>query len=78
MRRQLGSLGSSNHYNSTRNQVTILQWIYEHITEIFFKVVIIVIMISMIRSCRKFAHVTTAELSWHVQDCDMNELLFLK
>ena len=32
----------------------------------------------MIQSSRRFAHVTTAKLSWHVQICDLIKLLFFK
>ena len=35
-------------------------------------------MILMIQSGHKFAHVTTAQLSWHVQNCDLVSYLFIK
>ena len=30
----------------------------------------------MIQPCHNFAHATTAQLSWHVQNCDMIESSF--
>ena len=35
------------------------------------KKIVAQILFQMIRSCHNLAHVTTAELSWHVQNCDM-------
>ena len=32
----------------------------------------------MIRSNHNFAHVTTAELSWHVWNCDMDWIIWIK
>ena len=42
----------------------------------FWKIIFAVIMILMIRSYHKFAHVTTAQLSWHAQNCDQIASLF--
>ena len=36
------------------------------------------ITILIIQSGYKFAHVTTAQLSWHVQNCDLIWLLIFK
>ena len=50
---------------------------FELITQIFQKFSSL-ILILMIRSGRNFAHATTAELSRHVQNCDLIRSLFLK
>ena len=42
------------------------------------QIIILVIMILIIQSGHNFAHVTTAQLLWHVQNCDLIESLFLK
>ena len=49
--------------------------LYKFITEIL-KILFALILITMLQSCQNSAHVTTAELSWHVQNCDMISLLF--
>ena len=35
-------------------------------------------MTLMVQSVHKFAHATTAQLSWHVQNCDLIRSLFFK
>ena len=35
------------------------------------EIIFVQIKILLIRTSHKFAHATRAELSWHVQDCDM-------
>ena len=42
------------------------------------KILLVVLMILMIQWGHKFAHVTTAQLSWHVQNYDLIGSLFVK
>ena len=42
------------------------------------KIDIAVIIILMIKSDHNFVHVTTAELSWRVQNCDLIETLYFR
>ena len=62
----------------------ILLWAGNHFTKglwarnwnlvkLFFVLILI-----MIQSCHNFAHVMTAELSWHVQNCDVIWSLYSK
>ena len=46
--------------------------------EISWKFHFVLIVIQMIKSSHKFAHVTTAELSWHVQNCVLIWTSFVK
>ena len=57
-------------------QGPISQIVDELITEISCEILFVLIIFLMIRSGHNFAHVTTAELSWHVQNCDMTWLPF--
>ena len=54
------------------------QWLGTHFTKVLWahnwnlvKIITTLIMILMIQSGYKFAHVTTAQLLWHVQNCDL-------
>ena len=48
----------------------IKQRFYELINEILWKFSAAIVIV-MIQLGHKFAHVTTAKLSWHVQNCDL-------
>ena len=56
------------NWGSTNSDYIILQWVYEIKIEISFAIILIL----MIQSGHNFAHVMTAELSWHVQNCGLN------
>ena len=51
---------------------------YDLMIEILWKIIFVLIIVLMIQTGRKFAHVMTAQLSWHVQICDLIWWLFLK
>ena len=57
---------------------TISYGLYELIIQIFWKVSLLWYPILMIQSNYKFAHVMTAQLSWHVQNCDQIGSLYFK
>ena len=40
------------------------------------KILFVLVLILAVQSSHKFAHAMTAELSWHVQNCDLAGLLF--
>ena len=56
-------------YHSVQGHVSWM--IDELIIEILWKLFLLLTLILMIQSGHKLAHVTTAELSWHVQNCDI-------
>ena len=49
---------------------------HELIIEIMWNILLIASLITKIQSGHKFAHATTAQLSWHVQNCDLILQLF--
>ena len=56
----------------------ISQRVYELKLQIFQKIVLTVIIILAIQSGHTFEHVMTAQLSWHVQNCDLITSTFFK
>ena len=56
-------------------QTIVSQMLNELMTEISWKLFALM-LIAMIRSSNNFTHVTTAGLSWHVQNCDLICSLF--
>ena len=60
------------------HQGSILHKAYELINLNLMKILSDVIIILMVQSAHNFAHVTTAELSWHVQNCDLIRSSFFK
>ena len=56
----------------------ISQMVYELRTQILWKFVVAFAWKIIIRSGHNFAHATTAELLWHVQNCDRIVYLELK
>ena len=52
----------------TGNDFTKGLWVHELN---LMKIIIAVIMMLVIQLDHKFAHVTTAVLSWHMQNCDL-------
>ena len=68
--RKVQALGNGSADHCTNN-------LWSH-NQNFGKICVVVSCKIMIQSGHDFAHVTTAELSWHVQNCDLIGLLLLQ